>query len=52
MIFGLGEIGPINTEEFAYLIIALICSAIFGALVFGDLTSLVEEIFREQSELQ
>ena len=34
-----------------YLYVALISAAIFNALIFGDLTSLVEEIFKAESEL-
>mgnify|MGYP006953087075 CR=1 FL=1 len=51
MIFGLGELGPKNEIEFMYLYVALISAAIFNALIFGDLTSLVEEIFKAESEL-
>lgn len=51
MLYGLGDIGPVNTEEQIYLSMVIIISTVFGALVLGDLTSLVQEIFRESSEL-
>jgi len=38
---GGGELGPVNKEEFGYLIFMLIISAILNALLFGDIAGLV-----------
>jgi hypothetical protein len=50
MIFGMGELGPINVIEMKYLIFILISSAMFSALVFGDLADLVKAIFKKEND--
>ena len=38
---GSNEFGPVNEIEMAYLVSTLIVSALFNALIFGDVAGLV-----------
>lgn len=52
MILGIGEMGPVNTEEYVFLIFALLFSLMLQSLFFSDIAVLVTSFFRKRTEQQ
>lgn len=49
---GINEMGPVNEEEFIFLVLTLISSSLLNALIFGDVASLLQGISQKDSAFQ
>lgn len=52
MILGIGEMGPVNQEEYLFLIVFLLISLMLQSLFFSDIAVLVTSFFRRSTEQQ
>ena len=52
MNLGSNEFGPVNQQDFVFLVLTLICSALLNALIFGDVATLVSVLESKDSARQ
>lgn len=52
LIQGFNEVGPVNSIEMGFAMLALLLGSMFNALIFGDIASLISILQQKKAEHQ
>lgn len=52
MMLGVGEMGPVNMEEYLFCIVVILMSLMLQSLLFGDIAVLVTSFYKSETQQQ